>query len=204
MDKKLIIPIITFFVAILYFGFGCDRAEEKKTGVLKLNLTDAPGDYEEVYITFTEVTVHKSGDDDNETDNDTTSNDNSNVNKGIMDNDLYGYSLDVGDASKYTVKDDIVEWAVAWYTYCYELEEETDYEDITCGKGKVGVFNIAVYSQDQYDEISASPYADTYPLLGTQYDLYFTLEWPNGVLPEEVPVEELYDRVEKSFTLEEE
>lgn len=33
-----------------------------RTGTLTLNLTDAPGDYDEVFITFTQVSVHKACD----------------------------------------------------------------------------------------------------------------------------------------------
>ena len=70
MTKRYIILFLALSVAVLYFGFGCDRGQEEKPGVLKLNITDAPGDYDEVFITFTEVSVHKSGSGDNETDDD--------------------------------------------------------------------------------------------------------------------------------------
>jgi len=61
--------LLSFLVigSFLFF-ISCDIAGQ---GTLTINLTDAPGDYEEVYITFTEVSVHKAEaegiDDDNAT-----------------------------------------------------------------------------------------------------------------------------------------
>ncbi len=68
MRAKIIGVCIALFLVVLYGGLGCDTGQ-KKTGTLRLNLTDAPGQYEEVYITFTEVSVHRGEAQDNCTDN---------------------------------------------------------------------------------------------------------------------------------------
>ena len=74
MVIKKVLIVTVLIGAFLCFFWGCEPKEETgKTGTLIINLTDAPGDYEEVYITFTEVSVHKAeaegtdGDDDNST-----------------------------------------------------------------------------------------------------------------------------------------
>lgn len=66
MKTKIIIRIFSLIIAIICFGLGCNLA--KRTGTLKINLTDQPGDYEEVYITFSEVSVHRGEGQDNESD----------------------------------------------------------------------------------------------------------------------------------------
>ncbi len=53
---------------LICLGTGCEPQQVKK-GILKLNLTDAPADYEEVFITFTRISVHRSECIDNATDN---------------------------------------------------------------------------------------------------------------------------------------
>ena len=89
---------IIFCLGLFWMGIGCDQPDaEDGRGTLIMNITDAPDEsnarislkkddteeekYEQVYITFTEISVHKADadnetagddlDDDNETDNDT-------------------------------------------------------------------------------------------------------------------------------------
>ena len=55
MKSKILLSILFLFCGLLYFSPGCsDRA-----GILTINLTDAPADYEEVHITFSEISVHR-------------------------------------------------------------------------------------------------------------------------------------------------
>lgn len=68
MRAKIIGLSIALLLVVLYGGLGCDTGQ-KTTGTLRLNLTDAPGQHEEVYITFTEVSVHRGEAQDNCTDN---------------------------------------------------------------------------------------------------------------------------------------
>lgn len=67
MKTKKITTVITSLTALLFLFFGCGAKE--KTGTLKINLTDTPGTYEEVFITFSEVSVHRGEDQDNSTGN---------------------------------------------------------------------------------------------------------------------------------------
>ncbi len=109
MKRKTIscLSAVIFCLGLFWLGIGCDQPyPEGSTGSLIMNITDAPEEmarinpkkdtpedekYEQVYITFTEISVHKadadnetdySDDDDNETDNGTNM---SFI--GIMDND---------------------------------------------------------------------------------------------------------------------
>ncbi len=73
--KTTIIATLCSAAAVLYCIIGCEQPSLK--GLLTLNLTDAPANYEHVYITFTEVSIHKAVADnetvqvgtDNQTDN---------------------------------------------------------------------------------------------------------------------------------------
>jgi hypothetical protein len=66
MKRKSILTVIGIIVSLVCFGAGCDTRKNK--GTLKINLTDQPANYEDVYITFSEVSVHRGGSEDNETD----------------------------------------------------------------------------------------------------------------------------------------
>jgi len=68
MKPKTTIGLLTciLIAGCLYAGAGCNMPETAK-GTLTLNLTDAPGEYESVYITFTEVSVHRGESQDNST-----------------------------------------------------------------------------------------------------------------------------------------
>ncbi|MEI6126593.1 MAG: DUF4382 domain-containing protein [Pseudomonadota bacterium] len=97
-----------FFTALavfilMYLGTGCELPQAKK-GLLKLNLTDAPANYEEVFITFNQISVHyEVGIDnatdnatDNSTDNDTdTGTDNATGKEGwiVISNEEQGFDL---------------------------------------------------------------------------------------------------------------
>lgn len=61
---------IVVITGLLYVCTGCELQLSGK-GILKLNLTDAPANYEEVFITFNQISVHYNGYIDNATDNDT-------------------------------------------------------------------------------------------------------------------------------------
>ena len=71
MRKKVFLIFCSFIVltGFLYAGSGCTKQGGK--GVLTINITDKPAVYEAVFITFTQVSVHKAQGVDNDTDNDT-------------------------------------------------------------------------------------------------------------------------------------
>jgi len=70
MKSRWILFLSFVLAGSLLLFVSCDIAGQ---GTLTINLTDAPGDYEEVYVTFIEVSVHKAeaegidGNDDNAT-----------------------------------------------------------------------------------------------------------------------------------------
>lgn len=60
MKSKILLSILFLFCGLLCFSPGCtDRA-----GILTINLTDAPADYQEVHVTFSEISVHRAEEDD--------------------------------------------------------------------------------------------------------------------------------------------
>ena len=59
MKRTSILTLIGIIVSLVCFGAGCDTRKNK--GTLKINLTDQPGNYEEVFITFSEVSNPESG-----------------------------------------------------------------------------------------------------------------------------------------------
>jgi hypothetical protein len=56
MKARLLFSVLILACGLLCLTSGCDL---KGTGTLTLNLTDDPGEYEEVFITFSEVSVHR-------------------------------------------------------------------------------------------------------------------------------------------------
>jgi hypothetical protein len=60
MKTKIAIPIFLFCCGLLWFGIGCFT----QTGTLTINLTDQPASYDQVYITFSEISVHLGEDQD--------------------------------------------------------------------------------------------------------------------------------------------
>jgi hypothetical protein len=72
MKSKLIAVccIVAGIAGLLYVCTGCEPKPSGK-GILKLNLTDAPATYEEVFITFNQISVYYTSNIDNATDNDT-------------------------------------------------------------------------------------------------------------------------------------
>lgn len=89
MKSKRIALLCTILcvAGLIYIGTGCEPLQSKK-GTLKLNLTDAPANYEEVFITFTQISVHRGEGIDNATDN-ATDNSTDNASKAVLfkDND---------------------------------------------------------------------------------------------------------------------
>ena len=74
---------VLFSLLLLPFIVGCGggggssaTATSATTGTLALKLTDAPGDFQAVYVTIKEVQVHMSTSDEEESENHTTGNDN--------------------------------------------------------------------------------------------------------------------------------
>jgi hypothetical protein len=57
MKPKIILPVLVLLCGFLFFYLGCVL---EKTGTLRINLTDDPGIYDEVVITFSEIAVHQS------------------------------------------------------------------------------------------------------------------------------------------------
>lgn len=55
MKTKIAVPIFLFCCGLLGFVMGCFT----QTGTLKINLTDQPAAYDQVYITFSEISVHR-------------------------------------------------------------------------------------------------------------------------------------------------
>jgi hypothetical protein len=56
MKAKLLFSVLILACGLLCLTSGCDL---KGTGTLTLNLADDPGEYEEVFITFSEISVHR-------------------------------------------------------------------------------------------------------------------------------------------------
>lgn len=68
---KLIVYFFTLLVIVSINGCGGSSSTTSTTGSVSVLLTDAPGDYEAVYVTIDEILVHKAGVDDlNVTDDD--------------------------------------------------------------------------------------------------------------------------------------
>jgi hypothetical protein len=56
MKSKIFLSVFILFCGLLCFTTGCTP---EGTGTLTINLTDAPGDYDEVFITFSQISVHR-------------------------------------------------------------------------------------------------------------------------------------------------
>ena len=56
MKRKIFLPMFVLLIGLLCVYTGCVLQE---TGTLTLNLTDDPADYCEVFVTFSEISVHK-------------------------------------------------------------------------------------------------------------------------------------------------
>lgn len=87
MKSKLSL-VFVLLCGVLYFSLGCTP---QGTGTLQLNLTDQPADeeYEEVFITFSQISVHRGEEQD-------YGNDENNVNGGgwiIISEEEQGYDL---------------------------------------------------------------------------------------------------------------
>ena len=89
MKSKLsLVSIFVLLCGVLCFGLGCTP---QGTGTLQLNLTDQPPDeeYAEVFITFSQISVHRGEEQDYE-------NDENNVNGGgwiVISEEEQGYDL---------------------------------------------------------------------------------------------------------------
>ncbi len=53
---------LTFIIASSLIFFGCDQSSDTDFGTLRVLLTDAPGNYDAVYVDVQEVRIHKSSD----------------------------------------------------------------------------------------------------------------------------------------------
>jgi hypothetical protein len=60
MKTKIFATMFILFLGLVCFYTGCVLEE---TGTLQINLTDDPAEYEEVYITFSEISVHQGEED---------------------------------------------------------------------------------------------------------------------------------------------
>ena len=89
MKSKLsLVSVFVLLFGVLYFSLGCTP---QGTGTLQLNLTDQPADeeYEEVFITFSQISVHRGEEQDYE-------NDENNVNGDgwiVISKEEQGYDL---------------------------------------------------------------------------------------------------------------
>lgn len=96
------------------------------------------------------------------------------------------------------------DWSEKNYTACYQINDP-NYEDGNCNKGTEAVFSIALYSPDSMEEINNSPvYEDTFIELYQFADgAAWILEWPNGILPEEIKDidQNYFTEISKTFML---
>ena len=56
MKSKVFLSVFILLCGLLCFSSGCTL---EGTGTLTINLTDEPGDYEEVHITVSQISVHR-------------------------------------------------------------------------------------------------------------------------------------------------
>ena len=116
--------------------------------------------------------------------------------EGKIKNDDYHYIIDVGKehVGKMTqIKSDQLEGITDTYVYCYETVAE-DYGGLYCDSNEVGIFNINIYSEAEWQEALTYPFVGT--LMGQDAGYYFALSHPNGLMPEDVPAnEDYYDSV---------
>ncbi|MBD3362871.1 hypothetical protein GF362_04070 [Candidatus Dojkabacteria bacterium] len=123
---------------------------------------------------------------------------------GFVENSEYNYSVFLGEfAPNVELKETNPEWALASFDYCIQLEEARNSEDINCGKGEYGLFNISVLNDEQYQiEVTDSPMGDLYETLYQGNNQNIVFSHPNGAIPQELSLpEDFYEEVIDSFTI---
>ena len=62
--KKSILRSIILMIAVSFFIYSCDDSGEEATGksILRISLTDSPGDYKAVYVDIQEIRVNATDD----------------------------------------------------------------------------------------------------------------------------------------------
>jgi hypothetical protein len=128
--------------------------------------------------------------------------------EGLITNDVYSYSFEVSSPNRYrqvASKYDFQGNKLDQHVYCYKLDD-TNYESMSesCNTGELEIFMITVFNQDLYDEYSESPVFSGLLLsqdVADTYGLYFVLEHPNGILPDEISsMNDIIEQVKSTFT----
>ena len=223
--KKYLIPILIYIPFLLFslaligvFVFQVVRyaINENKDDYLNYNYNYTYDDYN--YNSNYNSNLNTTNDNSNTNSNTNTDlntnlnlNLNSNTNSsddwydyedGIIYNDDYGFSVDVGKKheSKIWVSDDYWTedpWFTNRYVFCYQ-SEDLDYYEYDCGTGWATTFDISVYDETQWADMADSVYSGT--LMGQDGGYYFVLSHPNGILPDDVPTSnEFYEKVINSI-----
>lgn len=86
--------------------------------------------------------------------------------------------------------------------YCYRLiETQVTPIELCSDEDSVVIFALSILTEDQYLE-NLDIYGATGILLAEDLDIHFLLDFPNGEIADEVPIDEIYNMIETTFMLE--